>query len=266
MNVLSKGVSCDEEKVGFSREEELRYSIVKKKEKKRVYPSLNISSESPYCPRVRRVVIEWLIDIKEEYSLYHTTLHMAVDYMDRFIHLNPIIKKEKIQAVAVVSLLIAAKLEESTLNEKKWYQYCETMGHHGLARYLCADTYTVKELISYEILIVDALEWKFQVLTASHFIPYFFKVISLKEKQGKEEEAYFFITQSLVNYSFCQCNPSLFAVAMTVFTLGREILGDENFSKLETKSGHPKASILAKLEEINQFFLPVEEVKNLELC
>jgi cyclin-A len=36
------------------------------------------------CPKMRAVVVDWLVVLAEEFELHAETLHLAVSYVDRF--------------------------------------------------------------------------------------------------------------------------------------------------------------------------------------
>lgn len=63
---------------------------------------------------MRGILVDWLVEVTEEYKLIPDTLYLAVSYIDRFLSMNCIVRK-RLQLLGVVSMLIAAKYEEIRL-------------------------------------------------------------------------------------------------------------------------------------------------------
>ena len=61
---------------------------------------------------MRAILVDWLVEVAEEYNLVPETLYLTVNYIDRFLSSNAIIDPSKLQLVGVSCMLIAAKLEE----------------------------------------------------------------------------------------------------------------------------------------------------------
>ncbi|KAG5147468.1 hypothetical protein JHK82_014349 [Glycine max] len=60
---------------------------------------------------MRTILVDWLVEVAEEYKLLSDTLHLSVSYIDRFLSVNPV-SKSRLQLLGVSSMLIAAKYEE----------------------------------------------------------------------------------------------------------------------------------------------------------
>lgn len=56
---------------------------------------------------VRGVLIDWLVEVAEEYKLLSDTLYLTVSYIDRFLSTNAI-ERRRLQLVGVSSMLIAS--------------------------------------------------------------------------------------------------------------------------------------------------------------
>uniref|UniRef100_H2YUU9 Cyclin-like domain-containing protein n=1 Tax=Ciona savignyi TaxID=51511 RepID=H2YUU9_CIOSA len=63
-------------------------------------------------PRMRSILIDWIMEVCEVYSLHRETFYLAVDYIDRYLNKTTDIHKTRLQLVGVTALFIAAKLEE----------------------------------------------------------------------------------------------------------------------------------------------------------
>lgn len=57
---------------------------------------------------MRVVLLDWLVEVVQEYELNSETLHLAVNYLDRFLSCTVHMKRSKLQLVGTAALLIAA--------------------------------------------------------------------------------------------------------------------------------------------------------------
>jgi len=58
-------------------------------------------------PTMRAILVDWLVEVAEEYKLLPDTLHLSVSYVDRFLSVNPV-TKSRLQLLGVSSMLIAS--------------------------------------------------------------------------------------------------------------------------------------------------------------
>lgn len=73
---------------------------------------------APFCislcvglqPRMRAILLDWLIEVCEVYKLHRETYYLAVDYLDRFLSSNVQISKTRLQLIGITCLFIAAKV------------------------------------------------------------------------------------------------------------------------------------------------------------
>ena len=58
-------------------------------------------------PRMRAILVDWLVELAEEYHLSNETLHLTVCYLDRFLALHTVPRTE-LQLVGIACCLIAS--------------------------------------------------------------------------------------------------------------------------------------------------------------
>ena len=58
-------------------------------------------------PGMRSILIDWLIEVGEEYRLHNETLYLAVSYIDRFLSQMSVLRS-KLQLVGAASMFLAA--------------------------------------------------------------------------------------------------------------------------------------------------------------
>lgn len=57
---------------------------------------------------MRVILVDWLVEVVQEYKLRSETLHLAVNYLDRFLSCTAGVKRGKLQLVGTAALMIAA--------------------------------------------------------------------------------------------------------------------------------------------------------------
>jgi len=70
----------------------------------RHHPQLN--------PRMRAILVDWLYEVGQEYTLKRETVHVAINYVDRFLSRTKGVQKSELQLVGVVALWMSSKVEE----------------------------------------------------------------------------------------------------------------------------------------------------------
>lgn len=56
---------------------------------------------------MRGILVDWLVEVAEEYKLVSDTLYLSISYVDRFLSLNEI-GRQKLQLVGISAMLIAS--------------------------------------------------------------------------------------------------------------------------------------------------------------
>ncbi|TKY74240.1 Cyclin-A1-1 protein [Spatholobus suberectus] len=62
-------------------------------------------------PSMRAILIDWLVEVAEEYRLVPDTLYLTVNYIDRYLSGN-VMNRQRLQLLGVASMMIASKYEE----------------------------------------------------------------------------------------------------------------------------------------------------------
>ncbi|KAG0000422.1 hypothetical protein BGZ80_006369 [Entomortierella chlamydospora] len=70
-----------------------------------------MSKQSDLTWRYRVLIIDWLVQAHDQFDLLQETMHLCVNYLDRFLS-KVIIPVNQLQLVAIVALLLASKYEE----------------------------------------------------------------------------------------------------------------------------------------------------------
>lgn len=65
-------------------------------------------------PQMRSILLDWLLEVCEVYTLHRETFYLAQDFFDRFMLTQKDINKNMLQLIGITSLFIASKLEVSS--------------------------------------------------------------------------------------------------------------------------------------------------------
>lgn len=106
---------------------------------------------------MRTILIDWLVEVGEEYRLQNETLCLAVSYIDRFLSVMSVVRA-KLQLVGTAAMFIAAKYEEIYPPDVSEFVY------------ITDNTYTKKQVLRMEQLILKVLTFDLCVPTTSVFL------------------------------------------------------------------------------------------------
>ncbi|XP_068627763.1 cyclin-A2 [Battus philenor] len=109
---------------------------------------------------MRSILIDWLVEVCDEYGLQSETLHLAVSYVDRFLSYMSVVST-KLQLVGTAATYIAAKYEEVYPPEVSEFVY------------ITADTYTKRVVLRMEHLILKVLSFDLSTPTSLAFLSHY---------------------------------------------------------------------------------------------
>ncbi|VFQ86833.1 unnamed protein product [Cuscuta campestris] len=154
---------------------------------------------------MRGILVDWLVEVAEEYKLLSDTLYLAVAYVDRFLSMKAI-TRQNLQLLGVSSMLIAAKYEE--ISPPHVEDFC----------YITDNTYSKDEVVKMEAYILKFLKFEMGCPTTKTFLRRLTRVAQGHfETQNLQFEflGYYLAELSLLDYSCLQFLPSLVAAAVT---------------------------------------------------
>lgn len=61
-------------------------------------------------PMMRTILVDWLVELQENFELYHETLYLTVKLADHYLA-RKVVRKEYLQLVGAASMLLASKFE-----------------------------------------------------------------------------------------------------------------------------------------------------------
>lgn len=67
-------------------------------------------------PVMRTILVDWLVELQENFELYHETLYLTVKLADHYLA-RKVVRKEYLQLVGAAAMLLASKFEVCELCE-----------------------------------------------------------------------------------------------------------------------------------------------------
>lgn len=138
---------------------------------------------------MRTILVDWLIEVAEEYKLHAETLFLAVSYVDRFLSSMSVVRG-KLQLVGTAALLIASKFEEIYPPDVREFVY------------ITDDTYTQKQVIRMEHLVLKVLSFNLAAPTVHYFLLRFTDI-------SKAPDTVKYLAQYLCELSLLEDDPYL---------------------------------------------------------
>ncbi|XP_033954148.2 cyclin-A1 [Pseudochaenichthys georgianus] len=193
---------------------------------------------------MRVILVDWLVEVVQEYRLRSETLHLAVNYLDRFLSCTALVKRGKLQLVGTAALMIAAKYEEICPPELNEFVYTTD------------STYTKKQLVRMEHVFLKVLSFRMAVPTINQFLRLFMSVHPVCTIT--ENLAQYVAELSLLEIDpFLQYTPSL--VAAGAYCLAAYIVNKSLWpDSLNAFTGYTTAEIVPCMTALHKLYISAE--------
>ncbi|XP_075215035.1 cyclin E isoform X2 [Lycorma delicatula] len=109
-------------------------------------------------PRMRAVLLDWIIEVCEVYKLHRETYYLTMDYLDRYLTAKSAVPKQQLQLIGITCLLIASKVEE--IYPPKVAEFA----------YVTDGACTEDEILKMELSILKALGWELSPVTVNNWL------------------------------------------------------------------------------------------------
>ncbi|XP_017330255.1 cyclin-A2 [Ictalurus punctatus] len=189
---------------------------------------------------MRAILVDWLVEVGEEYKLQNETLYLAVNYIDRFLSSMSVLRG-KLQLVGTAAMLLASKFEEIYPPEVAEFVY------------ITDDTYSKKQVLRMEHLVLKVLSFDLAAPTIVQFLTQYF----LKQRVcNKVESLSMFLGElSLVDADpFLKYLPSQMAAA--AFILANYTITGASWSKaLAEMTGYTLEDLMPCIQDLHQTYL-----------
>jgi len=130
---------------------------------------LNVQVQHDINPVMRGILVDWLVEVAEEYKLSPENLYLSANYVDRFLSIMPVLRG-RLQLVGVTCMLIASKYEEIFAPQVEDFVY------------ITDSTYSATEVLQMEVTVLNALRFNLTAVTPHCFIKRLTTVMGLDEQ------------------------------------------------------------------------------------
>lgn len=157
-------------------------------------PANHMSIQSDITPRMRGILVNWLIEVHLKFHLMQETLFLMVQLLDRVLSVVPT-KKDELQMVGLTTLLLASKYEDY------WHpKINELVG-------LSANSFTRDQMLAMEKRLLKILRFRLNLPTPYVFMLRFLKAADSDNKL--EQLAFYLVEICLGEYEALKYKPSL---------------------------------------------------------
>ncbi|KAK7301413.1 hypothetical protein RJT34_12277 [Clitoria ternatea] len=151
---------------------------------------------------MRAILVDWLVEVTEEYRLVPETLYLTVNYIDRYLSGNTM-TRQRLQLLGVACMMIASKYEEICAPQVE--EFC----------YITDNTYLKEEVLQMESAILNYLQFEMTAPTVKCFLRRFVRAAQDYRLPSLQFECLtnYIAELSLLEYSMLCYRPSLIAAS-----------------------------------------------------
>nr|XP_026693916.1 G2/mitotic-specific cyclin-B3 isoform X1 [Ciona intestinalis] len=157
-----------------------------------------VEKQTEITPEMRSILVDWMVEVQENFELNHETLYLAVKLVDCYLQ-QVKIKKEKLQLIGATSLLIAAKFDE------RQAPYLDDF------LYICDDAYNKQQMMQMERTLLKTIGFDINIPIAYRFLRRYAKCA--KSSMEVLTLARYIMELSLQDISFIGKSASLMAAS-----------------------------------------------------
>jgi cyclin E len=107
---IQKPVEFQQES-GFEYNQETLEYLIRKEYEYSPNGSYFQNLQKNITPYMRAILLDWMMEVCNEFTLKRETFHLAVNYVDRILSAKANVLKNELQLIGVVSMFIASKIE-----------------------------------------------------------------------------------------------------------------------------------------------------------
>ncbi|XP_077445709.1 G2/mitotic-specific cyclin-B3 [Stigmatopora argus] len=186
------------------------FDYLKSREEKFALPDF-MALQPAVNAEMRAILVDWLVEVQENFELYHETLYLAVKLTDHFLARTPV-ARQSLQLLGSAALMIACKFEERNPPCVEDFVY------------ICDDTYSKEQFLSMESRIFSALGFDIGIPIAYSFLRRYAKCAGVG--MDTLTLARYYCELSLMDAELARERASLLAAACLLLALlGKDLQG-----------------------------------------
>lgn len=163
--------------------------------------------QSDITHNMRSILVDWLVEVGEEYKLSSQTLFLTVNYIDRLLGQMPI-NRNKLQLLGITCMLVGSKYEEI---------YPPSIDEFV---YISDNTYSRKEVLNMESVLLTSLAFNLAAPTPWEFTR---RYCSAGNIDSRVKNLAFFLTElTMLHPSYLKHRPSIMAassISLALYTV-----------------------------------------------
>lgn len=203
----------------------------------RYHPSSDyMRKQQDITSNMRYILVDWLVEVCDEYKLSRDTLHLAVNYIDRFLS-RMMVARARLQLVGTAAMFLASKYEEIYPPEANEFVY------------VTDDTYSKSQVLRMEHLILKVLNFNLVVPTALTFLDFFLKKSNADSKV--KQLSNYILDLTLLDLKFRVHAPSV--VAASAYALAHYTIHQDWNVDLEGETGYELQKLKSCITEMYTF-------------
>jgi len=144
-------------------------NLLSREERFAITPDYMETMQPDITHNMRSILVDWLVEVGEEYKLSSQTLCLAVNYVDRLLGMRPI-SRNKLQLVGITCMLVAAKYEEIFPPSIDEFVY------------IADNTYTKQDVLTTECILLSSLQFNLSAPTSWEFVRCYCSSASIEKR------------------------------------------------------------------------------------
>ncbi|KAG2321319.1 hypothetical protein Bca4012_055648 [Brassica carinata] len=185
---------------------EIYYNLRVSELKRRLVPDFMERTQKDVTHSMRGILVDWLVEVSEEYTLVSDTLYLTVYLIDWFLHGNNI-KRQNLQLLGITCMLIASKYEE--ICAPRVEEFC----------LMTDNTYTRDQVLEMENQVLKHFSFQIYTPTPKTFLRRFLRAAAqasshLSRQRLELESLASYLTElTLIDCRFLKFLPSVIAAS-----------------------------------------------------
>ncbi|XP_048591669.1 cyclin-A2-4-like [Brassica napus] len=182
---------------------EIHYNMRVAELKRRPSPDFMERTQRDVTKTMRGILVDWLVEVSEEYTLVPDTLYLTVYLIDWFLHGN-YIERQRLQLLGITCMLIASKYEE--IYAPRIEEFC----------FITDNTYTRDQVLEMESQVLKHFSFQIYTPTSKTFLRRFLRAAQASHVMPSVEMEFLanYLTElTLVECEFLKFLPSVIAAS-----------------------------------------------------
>ncbi|XP_010497255.1 PREDICTED: cyclin-A2-3 isoform X2 [Camelina sativa] len=182
---------------------EIYYNLRVSELKRRPVPDFMERVQKDVTQSMRGILVDWLVEVSEEYTLVPDTLYLTVYLIDWFLHGN-YVQRQQLQLLGITCMLIASKYEE--ICAPRIEEFC----------FITDNTYTRDQVLEMENQVLKHFSFQIFTPTPKTFLRRFIRAAHASHLSPSLEVEFLasYLTElTLIDYHFLKFLPSVVAAS-----------------------------------------------------